>query len=99
MFSWIALLDVIELLFLVHINQHATRHRAGEAGVIDFKRLKNDVAVGQDDRRTPLLDVFDYFLRIRKKPLGESISDQKMRNGEQVRRARMLNSVSSLPSG
>src|SRR5262249_7790156 len=64
-----------------------------EAGAIDFEWLKNHVAVGQDDRRTPLLDVFNYFHRIGKKALGERIGDQKLRNGKQVRRARMLDAV------
>jgi molybdenum cofactor cytidylyltransferase len=93
MFGGIALLDVIEFLFFVHVNEHLTGGCIGQPGAIDLKWLKNDVAVRENDRRTPLLDVLDYFQRVRKQTVGKRIVDEKMRNDQQVRGARMLSAV------
>ena len=93
MFGGIALLDVIEFQFLVHVNEHPTGDCTGQPGAIDLKWLKNDVAVRENDRRTPLLDVLDYFQRVRKQTVGKRIVDEKMRNDQQVRGARMLSAV------
>src|SRR6188472_3502484 len=47
MLSRIALLDIIELLLLVHVNQHASGDGIGQSRSTDLKRLENDVAVGE----------------------------------------------------
>ena len=58
-----------------------------------FERLENDVAVRENDRRTPLLDVLNHLERIGKKTLGERIVDEKIRHTQQMRGARMFSPI------
>src|SRR5438034_1910502 len=45
---WIALLDVIQRLFLVDINQHVAVHGLRDAGPLDLAGLEDHVTVGED---------------------------------------------------
>src|SRR5947208_11086273 len=93
MFGRVALLDVIKFLLLVHINQHAPGDGIGQSRTTDLERLENDVAVRENDRRTPLLDVLNYLDRVREKTLSERIVDEKIRNAQQMRGARMFDPI------
>lgn len=46
----VALLDVVQHLLLVNIDQHSTVDRVPQSGALDFARLENHIAIGQDDR-------------------------------------------------
>ena len=51
-------LDIVELAFLVNVNEHTVFDRLPEAGALHFARLGYCVAVRKDDGRSPLLHVF-----------------------------------------
>jgi len=51
MFSWKTPLDVIEGLFFMDIDEDTSIDRIGKARPFDFVRLKDDVSIGQDNRR------------------------------------------------
>src|SRR6266513_984875 len=93
MFGGVALLDVIKFLLLVHINQHAPGDGIGQSRTTDLERLENDVAVRENDRRTPLLDVVNYLDGVREKTLSKGIVDEKIRNAQQIWGARMFDPV------
>ena len=86
-------LDIIEFLFLVNVNQNVSVYGFGEAGPFHLARLENDIAVGQDDRRPPLLDVFNDIKGVRIQTVGKRIIHQEVGDGQQARLARMLASV------
>ena len=52
-------LDVGELVFLMHVDQHVARERVPQAGAGDLARLKDGVAVGENDGLSPLPHVLD----------------------------------------
>ena len=56
----VALLDVVQLLLLVDVDEHAAFDRLEEPGALDLARLEDHVAVGQDDRRSPGAEVLDH---------------------------------------
>src|SRR5436190_19931286 len=93
MFGGVALLDVIRFLLLVHINQHAPGDGIGQSRATDLERLENDVAVRENDRGTPLLDMLNHLDRVREKTLSEGIIDEKIRNAQQIRGARMFGPI------
>ena len=45
MFGGIALFDIWQFIFLVHVNQHFAFDRFEQPGTVHLARLKNDIAI------------------------------------------------------
>ena len=60
----------------------------------DLQRLENDVAIRENHRKTPSLDIFNRGERIGEKTLGERIVDEKIRHTKQLLGVRMFGSIS-----
>src|SRR5262249_39304419 len=65
---------------LMDINEHVAGKGRPEPGAFDLARLEHRVAIGEDDRRTPLLNVFDGIERAWIKSLGKWIVDEPARH-------------------
>ena len=59
----VTLLDVVQLLLLMDVDQHAAFDGLVQPGTLDLARLEDHVAVGQDDRRPPGLELLDHVQR------------------------------------
>ena len=77
-FRRVAFFHVVEFLFLVDVDERVAVHGFEQAGALDFARLEDDVAVGEDDDRPPLLDVFEGVERVRIEAVGEGIIDEEI---------------------
>lgn len=77
-----ALRNIGEFFFLVQIDQDLASHRFKQSGAINFARLEDDVAIAEDGRRPPLLDVFDDLKCAGKETVGKRIVEQKMGDSE-----------------
>src|SRR4030095_782653 len=86
-------LDIIQRLFLVDVNQHVTLYRFEDAGAFDLARLKDHVAVRQDDRLSPRAKFFQHVERSGIQTIGEGVVDQERRHRQQVNILRMLDPV------
>ena len=86
-------LDIVQLRFFVNINQDVFLERFKQSRALDFSRLKNHVAVCQNDGFAELSAMFQCVERVRKQPVGERVINQKRRNGEQMRVVRLFDSV------
>ena len=75
----VTLLHIVELLFLVDVNQHAAKDSIGQTRTIDFEWLKNDVAIRENDRWPPLLHARNGLERVGIKALRKRIADQEIR--------------------
>src|ERR1700730_8514552 len=58
------------------IDQHAAVESRPEPGALDLPGLEYRVAIGEDDRGTPLPDVLDGIKRACIKPIGKRIIDK-----------------------
>src|SRR5438874_749937 len=56
----IASLDVVQLLLLVDVDEHATADGVEEPRALDLERLEDHVPVGEDHRRSPGCEVLDH---------------------------------------
>ena len=72
------LLDIVEFFFLMNVNQNVSVHGLEKSGPFHFARLENDIAVRQNNRRPPLLDIFNDVERIRIQPVGKRIIHQEV---------------------
>ena len=81
--------DVVERLFLMDIDEHRIDH-FGQSGALDLVRLKNDVAVGQDDGRSNVSETLQHLEGGGKQPGGERIVEQVRGHPQQFDFARML---------
>ena len=84
-------LDVGELVFLMHVDQHVARERVPQAGTGDLARLKDGVAVGENDGLSPLPHILDDLERVRVEALGERIVDKPVGGGQEGRIMKALN--------
>lgn len=92
-FRRITLLHVVEFLFLVDVDERVAVHGFEQAGAFHFARLEDDVAVGEDDDRAPLLDVCEGVERVRIEAVGERIIDEEVGDDEQARIAGIFDAV------
>lgn len=92
-FRRITLLHVVEFLFLVNVDERVAVHGFEQAGAFHFARLEDDVAVGEDDDRSPLPDVFEGVERVRIEAVGEGIIDEEVGDDEQARVAGICDAV------
>jgi hypothetical protein len=69
-------LHVSKFLLLVNVDEHAAIESCPKPGTVDFPRLEHRIAIGQDDRGTPFLDVSDRIKRASIKPIAERIVDE-----------------------
>ena len=58
-------LHIVQHLFLVDVDQYVALDGVPQSRALYFTRLKDNIAVGQDDRRTPLSKMPDGFQRTR----------------------------------
>src|SRR6266849_10937373 len=61
----VALLDVVELAFLVYIDQDVPVHGLVQPRALELARLEDRVAVGQDDRGSPGTETLQHIERVR----------------------------------
>src|SRR5262252_7813252 len=80
----VAPLDIIELLLLVDVYQHVALDGLKDAGALDLARLKDDVAVGEDDRSRPAAKPLENVERSRVEPIGERVIHQIRRHRQQM---------------
>src|SRR5262249_15025105 len=78
-----ALLDVIELLLLVDVDEHAAFDDLAETRALDLARLEDDVAIREDDGRAEAGGVLDRVDRARIEPVCERVVHQEARYGQQ----------------
>src|ERR1700730_17007816 len=69
-------LDLGKFPLLVDIDEHAAVKGCPEPGALDLPGLEYCVAIGEDDRGTPLLNVLDGLKRTCIKPVGKRIVDK-----------------------
>ena len=86
-------LDVVELLLLVDEDQDPVLERAPNARPFDLARLKDSVAVRQDDRAAPLAEALYRVERPGIEPIGERIVDQPTRHLEDPRIVHILGTI------
>ena len=55
----VALLHIIQHLLFVDVDQHSALGGLPQSGTLNFARLKDHVAVGQDDGQAPFPKMFD----------------------------------------
>ena len=94
MLGGIAPLDVVELLFLVDIDQDVALDGLEKAGPLDLSRLKDNIAIRQNHDCPYLSARVDHIKRIRKEPVRKRIVDQICRDCQQVRFVRISHAVS-----
>ena len=87
---WIKALHISKLLFLVNINEHAAVERRPKTGAIDFSRLEYRIAIGQNDRWTPLLDMLDRAKGAFIDPIAERIVHEPARHQQNSRIVHLL---------
>src|SRR5262245_62947027 len=90
MFCGKAPLHVIQRSFLVDINEDASIDRVGEARSLNFVWLKDDVSVGQDNRRPNVVQRLQDLQRRWKQSTGERIVDEVGRHRQKLYFAGML---------
>ena len=89
----VAAFDVVELLFLVDVDQHVAVDRVPDARLLGFAGLEDDVAVGEDHRRGVGLEAFEDFQGAGVEDFGERVVDQPEREGQQLHFVRVFDSV------
>ena len=55
----VALPHIIQHLLFVDVDQHSPFDGFPQSGTLNFARLKNHIAVGEDDRQAPFSKMFD----------------------------------------
>jgi hypothetical protein len=73
-------LNLGEFFFLMDIDEHAVFEGRPESGAHNFSRLEHRIAVREDNRRTPLLDVAYGMKRAGIKPVSKRIVDEPARH-------------------
>ena len=73
----VAFFDVLQLLLLVNVDQHPALDGLEQAGAKHLARLKNHVAVGENDGRPQLANVFDRVHGAGKEAVGKRVIGQK----------------------
>ena len=61
---------------LMDIDEHAAVESRPEPGALDLPRLEHRIAIREDDRGTPSLEVLDSLKRTCIKPIGKRIVDE-----------------------
>ncbi len=77
---WIKALHIGKFPLLVDINERAAVEGRPEPGALDLPGLEYRVAIGEDDRGTPLLDVLDGIKRACIETVGKRIIDEPARH-------------------
>ena len=85
--------DLVEHAFLVDVDEHLALDRAPQTGALHFARLKDDVAVREDDDRSAQAQVTDGVERARVHAVGKRVVEQIERDPEHARLAWMLDAV------
>src|SRR5438128_1628187 len=80
----IAARDVIQLFFLVDVDQHVALHGLPDAGPLDLARLEHHVAVREDDRRAPRAELFEDVERPGVETIGKRVIDEIRRHRHEV---------------
>src|SRR5215813_11687473 len=75
----VALLDVVQLQFLVDVNEHAALECVVQSGVPYLSWLKDNISVREDGRPAVALDVVNRVQRIREQPVREWVFQQEVR--------------------
>ena len=86
-------LDIVEHAFLVDVDEHLAIDRGPQTGPLDFARLKDDVAVREDDDRSALAQMADGVECARVDAVGERVVEEIERDAEHTRLARMLDAI------
>src|SRR5262245_51487200 len=69
--------DIIEHLFFVNVDQHASLYCGPQAGAFDLPRLKYGVAVGQNHNIAHRVQTSDDLKSLGIESISERIIDQK----------------------
>ena len=93
MVRWIALLHVVEFLFLVDVDHHLSVDGFAQSRALNLERLKNHVAVGQDRRLAVLFVLLDHVERAGEQPVREMVVHQEVRHRDDSEVARMIDPV------
>src|SRR4026209_1887684 len=93
MLSRVSLFHIVQFLLFMNINQDIPADGIEYSGLFDLSRLEHDIPVGEEDGSPPLFDALNHFEGIGVQPLGEWIMNQKMRDRQQMRVARVLSAV------
>src|SRR5581483_4684154 len=86
-------LDVVELRLLVDVDEDATLDGFEQPRSRDLERLEDDVAIGEDDRRSERPHVLERLERTGEEPVRERVVHEVGRDGEQVWLAGMFHAV------
>ena len=89
----VAQLDVLELLLLVDVDQHAAVDSVVQPGALDLARLEHHVAVAEDHGRPPCGQPLDDVERAWIEAVRERVVQQERREHEHVGIARVLDPV------
>src|SRR4051794_13626559 len=90
---WIMLNDVVQLQFLVDVDEDMAINRLEYTGPLDLARLKDHVAVRQDDRGSQRAQASDHFQGARVQAVGKWVVEQIERRFQEMRVARTLRPV------
>jgi hypothetical protein len=88
-----AALDVVELLLLVDVDEHAALDRLEQARSIHLERLEDHVAVREDDGRAERAGVLERIERAGEEAVRERVVHEIGGDREQVRLARVLHAI------
>jgi Acetokinase family len=84
---------IVEFLLLVDVDEDAVVEGFPQARSFHLARLEHGVAVGQDDRGSPLLHVLDRVQSAGIEPLDEWVVDQPARHAQHLRTMQVLRPV------
>src|SRR4051794_6217322 len=85
MFGRVPAFDIRKFVFLVHVDQDVIVDRFAQAGPLDLPRLKNCVAVRENDYFAVMTKLLDHIERTGKQTVRKRIIDQKIRKRQYMR--------------
>ena len=75
--SRVASHHILERFLFMDVNEHMAINRLEDAGALDFARLEDNIAVGENHRLSPLPKSRQHVERFRVEAVGKGIINQK----------------------